>query len=210
MEPLETGEHIRMTMFSDTIIIGADKSTVRNFNIIVKAAALIMHLCHEYGYAINGCISCGNLTYDMQVRKGGKSNKPSMPLFVGQSVVDAYLLNEELFCYGMVLHPSAEKLLGKSKADRNVKYHHPFYFLPVPMKRGGYAQLNYLSWFEVPTAKNPGANEITNENIMEWLKNMESSVGVRPRTYIYNTKQLMTSIFSEKENREDITDVEAN
>lgn len=31
MEPLETGEHIRMTMFSDTIIIGADKVYSKKF-----------------------------------------------------------------------------------------------------------------------------------------------------------------------------------
>lgn len=205
MEPLETGEHIRMTMFSDTIIIGADSATIRNFNIIVKATALIMHLCHNYNYAINGCISCGNLTYEMQTRKKNSKNKnkPSMPLFVGRSVVDAHLLNEELFCYGFVLHPSAEKLFKKSLQHSDTKYHHPFYFLPTAMKSGGYAQLYYLSWCDVSTSINHNSKEVSNDDILVWLKTMESSVQARPRTYIYNTSQIIKYIMTEKASIED-------
>lgn len=190
MEPLETGRHLRLTMFSDSIIMGMDSCTVKNFNIITKAAALLMSLCYEYEYPINGCIACGSLTFDEQIQtpemeamiKGKRKVKPYMPLFVGNSVVDAHLLNEDLFCYGIVLHPSAEKLFKYSNNHKEDKYHHPYYYVPVPLKSGGHAHLNYLSWTEVPTPKTT-----TKDNVKIWLKKLEENLLPRQRTYVYNT-----------------------
>ena len=104
MEPLETGRHLRLTMFSDSIIMGMDSCTVKNFNIITKAAALLMSLCYEYEYPINGSIACGSLTLDEQIQtpemeamiNSKRKVKPYMPLFVGNSVVDAHILHSKV------------------------------------------------------------------------------------------------------------------
>lgn len=202
MEPLETGRHLRLTMFSDSIIMGTDSCTIKNFNIITKAAALLMNLCHSYGLPINGCIACGSLTFDEQIQtpemeaeiKGKRKIKPYMPLFVGESVVNAHLLNEDLFCYGIVLHPSAEKLFKESNRHRDGRFHHPFHFIPVPLKSGGYAHLYYLSWTNVPTPKN---KDVSKENVKSWLEEIELSLQSRPRTYIYNTLELINKLPSD-------------
>lgn len=200
MEPLETGRHLRLTMFSDSIIMGTDSCTIRNFNIIVKAAAILLNLCHKYSLPINGCISCGNLTFEEQIQtseqeaeiKGKRKVQPYMPLFVGDSVVNAYLLNADLFCYGIVLHPTAEQLFIASQNHSDSKYHHPFYYLPVTLKSGGSAHLYYLSWADVPTP----IKGISNKDILTWLKNIESGSPVRARAYINNTLNLIESIHS--------------
>ncbi|MDE5759290.1 MAG: hypothetical protein K2H85_11850 [Allobaculum sp.] len=202
VEPLETGRHLRLTMFSDSIIMGTDSCTIKNFNIITKAAALLLSLCHSYGLPINGCIACGSLTFDEQIQtpemeeeiKGKRKVKPYMPLFVGDSVVSAHLLNEELFCYGIVLHPSAEKLLQKSNSHKDDKFHHPFIYIPVPLKSGGYAHLYYLSWTSVPTPKN---KDISKDNVKTWLEEIETSLPTRPRTYVYNTLEIINRLPSD-------------
>ena len=198
MEPLEIGKHLRLTMFSDSIIMGTDSCTIQNFNIIIKAAALLINLCYKYQLPINGCISCGNLTFDEQIQTAEQASEnkrkrkiqPYMPLFIGDSVVNAHSLNAELFCYGIVLHPSAEKLLAASNKHSNIKYHHPFYYLPIPMKSGGFAHLYYLSWTKVPTQ----AQSSTIANYVTWLNNLETEKSYRPRAYIYHTKQIFNQL----------------
>lgn len=200
VEPLETGRHLRLTMFSDSIIMGTDSCSIKNFNIIIKAAALLMNLCHKYKFPINGCIACGNLTFDEQIQtpemeaeiKGKRKVKPYMPLFIGESVVNAHILNEDLFCYGIVLHPTAEDLFRQSLKHREEKYHHPFHYIPVPLKSGGFAHLYYLSWISVPTPLKD--KDLSNDDIKHWLEAMEAVSTSRPRTYIYNTLQIIKQL----------------
>lgn len=48
ISPYQTGGHIRMTLFSDLIVIAADRCTIPNFRLIVKAAAALMQECHTF------------------------------------------------------------------------------------------------------------------------------------------------------------------
>lgn len=47
--PYQTGEHLRMTLFSDLNVIAADSATIMNFRLIAKAAAALMQECHIFG-----------------------------------------------------------------------------------------------------------------------------------------------------------------
>lgn len=64
LSPYNSHGHLRMTLFSDLIVIAADKCTVKNFSLIMKAASELMQLCHLNHYVMNGCISCGDLTFE--------------------------------------------------------------------------------------------------------------------------------------------------
>ena len=171
ISPYQTGGHIRMTLFSDLIVIAADRCTIPNFRLIVKAAAALMQECHIFEYPINGCFACGPLTFDkaesfsinynvkevnddidstnMQQKKSINTNAihkgQYMPLFVGKSVVDAYLLNEDMFFYGLVLHPSAEEIFHKTIKLNYRTDTLPFHKIPVALKSGGVARLYYLN-----------------------------------------------------------------
>lgn len=200
IKPLEIGLHLRLTLFSDSIIMATDSCTIKNFNIITKAAALLMYLCHEYKFPINGCIACGDLTFEEQIqpiehvtkRKGTRKIEPYMPLFIGKSVVDAYTLNEDLFCYGIVLHQSTENIFNASNRNDNAKFHHPYHYVPVPLKSGGCANLFYLSWIDVPTStKSVGT---TKEDIMKSLEDLEKNSSSRARAYIFNTLEIFNNI----------------
>lgn len=185
--PFENGDHLRLTMFSDSIIMATDSCTSNNFNIITKAAAVLMSLCDEYGYPLNGCISCGYLAFDEQIPRI-KDKDPNMPLFVGKSAVDAYLLNADLFCYGIVLHHSAEKILKQTHNKCRSEYS----YIPIPLKSGGYARHYYLSWFNVITNINKAA--IPKKKIITGLEEMETMNLPRQRAYIYNTIDILNQL----------------
>lgn len=211
LSPYQTGEHLRMTLFSDLVVIAADRCTIPNFMLIISAAAALMRECYLYDFPLNGCITCGPLTFDgpdacMDVVanyslpgsqtdgqssqnsaiKSSQRSKAYMPLFVGQAVVDAYLLNEDLFCYGLVLHPKVEDLYKKASNVNPL----PFCKLPVPLKSGGFANLFYLDWNKVKLAK----NTISLTDVIAKTTEIEASLVPRSRVYARNTNQLLQEL----------------
>lgn len=205
--PFQTGGHLRMTLFSDLVVIAADRANIACYKLLVKAASQLMQECSTFGYFINGCIALGKLAFDEGTQtvinaksssskaNSATSGKPSnyMPLFVGQSVVDAYLLTEELFCYGIVLHPSVESLHNKYM---KINTEDPAWIrINVPLKKGGYAPLYYLDWTKVKLAqKSPDENQV----IEELNKMLTNTSSVRARAYILNTITIYNQIVSLK------------
>lgn len=203
LSPYQTGGHLRMTLFSDLIVIASDSDSLKNFKLIINAAAALLHECHAFKFPINGCIAKGALAFDeaetiatmavgsneniMQAITQGRKGQ-YMPLFVGKSIVDAYLLNEEMFFYGIVLHQTAEPLLYDYRKIGPAQL--PFYKIPVPLKTRGKANLYYLDWPQIKLAK----NTCSQQDILDYLNNLEPKVGVRPRAYIYNTIKIIEAI----------------
>lgn len=208
LSPYQTGGHLRMTLFSDLIVIASDRANIKCFDLIIHAAAALMYECHIFKFPINGCIACGPLAFDdpnqVVINAAHASPKIStqalpatqgrkgqyMPLFVGQSVVDAYLLNEEMFFYGIVLHKNAEKSFKNYISNKSSLGQTPFCYIPVPLKSGGYANLYYLDWPKVKLAK----NSVAQADVEQYLNTLEPNVDVRARAYIYNTRQILTSL----------------
>ena len=79
----------RMVQFSDSIIIASLDDSKSALNKIVKAGVVLMQNALETGFALKGAI--------------------------GRSIVDAYLLEEELKFYGVVFHHSVEELIQQYK-----------------------------------------------------------------------------------------------
>lgn len=197
IEPLKTGKHMRITIFSDSIIVGTDSYSLQNFNLIVKAATILMYCCYKFSWVLNGCIACGKLTFEeMIITPDDLKNKRkvllNMPIFLGDSVIKAHLLNEDLFCYGIILHPTAEEILKESLLSNKPNYQHPFYFLPIPLKSGGNARLYYLSWNKVKIPTNLGI--ISSDDIQQQLYEIEKNSNPRARSYINNTLKVISEL----------------
>lgn len=193
MSPFQTAGHLRMTLFSDLVVMAVDSCTPKNFLLIVKAAAELMRECHKHKFPVNGCISCGNLVFDDSIEEDGhKTKRPYMPLFAGQSVVDAYLLNEDLFCYGIVLHPNSEKLLVDTQKaiEETNEEQPPFTMLDIPLKKGGFAPLYYFNWTKVRLAK----NDIDIDGIKKQTEDISKDLIVRTRAYALNTLNLLAAL----------------
>ena len=173
MMPLQAGNHLRITVFSDTIVIGADSCTIKNLNLIVKASAILMYVCHEFKWPINGCIACGNLTFEIPIMtqqqieeyRKKKIIPFNVPILIGDAVINSYAINSKMFCYGIVLHENAIPLLTASVQEGIIQ---PFYMVQVPFKDDSSESLYYLSWIEVPTQINN--EKITYQDLIDRLE----------------------------------------
>lgn len=90
-------EFMRISHFSDSIIIASLDAGKRSLNRIIKAGAILMRNALEAGIALRGVITKGPLTFDYEKN-----------LYFGKPIVDAYLLEGQINLYGIIIHHSAE------------------------------------------------------------------------------------------------------
>lgn len=199
--PLQAGNHLRLSVFSDTILIGADSCTIKNFNLIVKASSILMFVCHEFNWPINGCIACGNLTFDIPFLTSEEIEKYkhkkivpfNVPILLGNAVVDAYEITANLFCYGIVLHKNMEPLLIAANNHSDLRLHQPFLSNVIPLKDGSKDRSYfYLNWIDVKTQVNHGNVSVI--DLENWLSKMGKGKSGRPLDYIHNTHTIINAV----------------
>lgn len=172
MSPLKSGDYLRYSLFSDSIVVVANGTSDKMLNLITKASICLMHSAMSNGFPIKGAIAKGLFTYDTD-----------MQLFFGKSLVDAYLLQEELFYYGIVAHHSVEPLIKKSSYD--LKYTKSL----IPLKKGRTSHY-HLSW---QLYKRNLSNGNDSRLFESWLCDIEETVSGNPRVYIDNTRDVFNS-----------------
>lgn len=171
IKPLLTGDYLRYVQFSDSIIIVANGSDSKMFNIITKAAVCLMHVAMSHCFPIKGVLSKGVFTYD-----------DANDLYFGQPLVDAYVLHDELYYYGIVAHHSDESVIKKYNY-LNLPYSKGL----IPLKRGRTAHY-HLSWHLI--RENLSTGDIS-KKVESWLSQIEEHVSGAPRIYIDNTREVL-------------------
>lgn len=156
-ENIKQGEGLMFTMFSDSIIILSSDKTEETFKQIVNIASKVVEKAIEIGLPIKGAIACGECTVI-------SSNKP---LYFGQNIIDAYVLEESIEIYGVALHNTVEKFAVDMAKESNQIFDYK-----VKLKKSTSSHY-VVSWF---------ANDITRSehNLLEIRKTVSDS----PRRYI--------------------------
>ncbi len=172
----DKGELLKIARFSDSIILCSMNCTNKSLNRLIKAAIVLMHHALECGFALKGAIAKGELTFDTE-----------NGLIFGQSIVDAYLLEEELKFYGIVCHHTMEEDIED--------------YIKKPIKRGKYIiQLpiaDILIYLKTGMSKHKAVlyNKLTRsleskdytDTLIRNLKGLSMTVSGSPRIYIDNT-----------------------
>lgn len=161
---------IELVQFSDSIILFTKNNTNEQLVKLVSIVCLIMQEAIELKFAMKGAIAKGVLTCD--------SNKK---VYFGQAQIDAYLLEENVWYYGIVVHHSAQSDVEKI----NENY---ISTLELPMKTGSIKHCE-LSWYAYDREKTT--------DIKERISNIRYTVSDAPRRYIDNTEAVMKA-FEEK------------
>ncbi|MBR4107066.1 MAG: hypothetical protein IKK45_00035 [Akkermansia sp.] len=169
-----SNNHLNYTIFSDSIIISTDDATVEGFNLITKAGARMMHIALRLGIPLKGAISKGE--YTCWKEKG---------LYLGEALVDAYELHEEIKYYGIVVHHSAEENTKRYINDE--KNRHLYMNTPVSLKSGKISHY-HLCWNLISEKLCFG--DIT-KTATEWLNKISETVSGAPRIYIDNTHAVL-------------------
>lgn len=146
-----------------------------------------MHHALECGFALKGSIAKGNLTFD--VDNG---------LVFGQSIVDAYLLEEEIKFYGIVLHHTVEQDI-EDFIKRPIRHGQGFIKLPiddvpVSLKTGKSVHKAILYQRMNRSLESKDYTTV----LKGYLKKIAKTVSGSPRVYIDNTVSFFES--SKEEN----------
>lgn len=168
LDPFFQAKGFKMSMFSDSILIVSEDSS-KGFNAISKAASEIMRITLEKMLPVKGVISKGMFTYD-----------GDMQLFFGRALVDAYLLHEQLYYYGIVAHHSLEKdIENRTKKEPNAWVHSP-----ISWKKGCSSHY-HIAYNLVSETRTVGKD--TTSKYLKRLDNILSTVSGEPRIYIDKT-----------------------
>ena len=173
-------KQLDITIFSDTIIIVSKDDSKSCYEDIVISSSHFANLFIKNGYAINGVIAFGDVTYDK-----------TKNICFGIPITNAHILQEDLFFYGIVLHESANKQRQKYMGI-------PFQYyncidmvidLKVPIKSKGMQVYYCVNWCEGFYTRNPCFQDQI-KPIKECIRNMymKNKKSGRGMFYIMNTE----------------------
>ena len=183
--PNKKAQTFKVSFFSDSILV-VDVDTEKGFNRISKAAAGLMQVSLKHKFPLKGVLSKGNFTY-----------KEDKQMFFGRALVDAFLLQEQVYYYGIVAHHSVEKDINlyangwEEKDNGNRKGINPYILSPVPLKSGNIT--HYHLAYNLISSKRETGKEIdqTHRNIISWLEQISGTVSGNPRIYVDKTLQVL-------------------
>ncbi|MEZ4922165.1 MAG: hypothetical protein R2780_03250 [Crocinitomicaceae bacterium] len=114
----------------------------------------------QRGAPTKGAISYGRFTADFE-----KS------IFYGQPLIDAYLLQDELYYYGIIADNNVQAFLGQNDKIETSEVDHYFLWTETPLKRG---MVNHL---------NIKLDSLTEDQLNDLYNHVSGSV----RKYVDNT-----------------------
>ena len=124
-------EKILPVMFSDTVLFITNGNTIKDARSAMLTAAAFLHDMFKKGIPVKGALSYGTFSIDI--------NKS---MFFGRPLIDAYLLAEETYFYGSVIHHTAEVKFDEFDDDFLKKI---VSRSQIPMKKG-MVMHSYADW----------------------------------------------------------------
>lgn len=168
---------IQLAQFSDSIVLFSNDVTQRSLRTLAEVTRGIMQTAIKQQIPIKGAIAQGQITCDIPKQ-----------LFFGQALIDAYLLEENIHYYGILVHHTAENSISKLGNDGMFKD------IKAPLKSGKISHYE-LSWYIDDNIQN--AQEKIGE-IKVALKDIRQTVSDAPRKYIDNTLDVINEYYTVK------------
>ena len=166
---------IQLAQFSDSIVLFSNDTTQKSLKTIAEVTRGIMQTAIKQQIPLKGAIAQGQITCDIPKQ-----------LFFGQALIDAYLLEENIHYYGILIHHSAENYVIKY-GDTNI-----FKDIKAPLKSGKISHYE-LSWYIEDDERNAEEKII---EISKALNDIRLTVSDAPRKYIDNTLEIIGKYYT--------------
>lgn len=170
---------IQLAQFSDSIILFSNDTTSISLQTLAEVTRGIMQTAINLQIPMKGAIAQGKITCDIPKQ-----------LFFGQALIDAYLLEENINYYGILVHHTAEKsvltLIDNKKIFKDIK---------APLKSGK------ISHFELSWYINDDNKDIDLKKISSALKVIRQTVSDSPRKYIDNTLDVINEYYQNEKHK---------
>jgi hypothetical protein len=163
---------ISIMKFSDSIMIFSKDDSIITYDIFTAATTILFTDAIKNNIPLKGAISYGKITVD-------KKNE----IYFGQPIIDAYLLQEEVFYYGVVFHNTFDKYINDNRNKTSI-FHNLYYFETKTVLKSGDITHKNLNWFlrlENIKKRNSVKEQIIKFNLM---------TSGNPRKYIDNTLEM--------------------
>ncbi|ASS48751.1 MAG: hypothetical protein A3D31_06605 [Candidatus Fluviicola riflensis] len=93
---------VKSTTYSDSIMLYSKNKTVGCFEALIAAVSGLTYDLFIEGIPHKGAMAYGKMTLDSE-----------RSIFFGQPLIDAYLLQEELHFYGVIIHGTVEQVMHR-------------------------------------------------------------------------------------------------
>lgn len=183
---------IYITTFSDSIVIFSKDDCKEVYGSFVFLVSSLFAGTIYQKIPIKGACAFGKMSVDTEKR-----------IFVGQPLIDAFLLQEELHYYGIVCHHSYDRYLsekdGLTEYKKYTKMKSPLDFtVKTKLKAGDitHCNINWFNWIEASDCKDEG-----------WVKKavlrLSNGVSGTPRKYVDNTLEMYDRYLNTKDPKDD-------
>ena len=165
-EVSEREERIKSVTFSDSILFVTKDDSLNDLLALALVLEIFQEAAIQRGAPTKGAISFGRLTADFEES-----------IFYGQPLIDAYLLQDQLYYYGVILDNEVECKIIESVRKKEVKEEvitRQFFKIPTPLKSGKVTHYNVK------------LSNLTDEQIEDMYKTVSGSV----RKYVDNTIEM--------------------
>ncbi len=128
-------DSLKTVSFSDSIVIFSKNDSLECFEIMTNAVSWLFSKAIEQGIPMKGAIALGEMSVNI-----------SRQIFFGQPLIDAYLLEEDVGYYGIVIHDTVEKYLNN--ANTKLIPNDIYIDCITPLKSGNinHINLNWTTW----------------------------------------------------------------
>lgn len=163
---------VKTTTYSDSIIIYSINDDSNSLAAIMcTAAGLIQDLLTD-GIPFKGALSAGIMTCDYE-----------NSIFFGQPLIDSYLLQEELYLYGIIIHGTAQERIEN---HNYIVFTHTY---NCPLKKGKSDHLIIQ-----PMLLGLKGYEDENKKLIESVNNMKFTTSGHLRVYIDSTIDYLKTV----------------
>lgn len=161
--------NIQIALFSDSILIYSQDDSIDSLHALADITSHIMMYAiqQEKPIPLKGAIAAGEMTCNQ-----------TKQLYFGQALIDAYLLEENVKYYGVLVHHSAERYL------QNAEFRE-FRDILAPLKSGEISHYELIWYYTSIKSKE------AQKGVEECLCNLRLTVSDEPRKYIDNTRRVI-------------------
>jgi hypothetical protein len=166
---------VKSFSFSDSVVFVTKSDSPTDLVNLGAAMCICQEATIQSGVPTKGAISHGKLTADFE-----------RSIFFGQPLIDAYLLQDQLFYYGVIVDNNAESILKRFMEEDHPDFiHNHFIRLLTPLKTGKVTHFN-----------------IKLQSIqLDQLDYLYNNVSGQPRKYVDNTIEMFKEMTENKNER---------
>ncbi len=173
-------DSIKTVSFSDSIVIFTKNDSKECFELLTYAASWLFGKAMQTGIPLKGAISHGDMSVNI-----------SRQIFFGQPLIDAYLLEEDLSFYGIVVHNTVENFINQNPKYLVGKVKYIDCLIPFKSRKINHYILNWISAIL-------GETEIEKKNnALDLMRMQREQTSGSPRKYIDNTIDVINQTYKQ-------------